>query len=287
MEFFVLKALNNEANPYYKLSVNDSSADLTLLKSEQEIIVDFNSANRINIFVNKGVNAECIIRLEEIKDKINVNITLEEQAFLKQHFIRLSSKENLDVELNVDVKQDANIECLVGEFSSANVTYHLTSNLNEVNANSYIRLATIAANEEVKQFQVKTVSNAPYTTGKMDNYGVCKDFGNLLIEGIGTMVKGVNGSTSDQNNKIIMFDLTSKAVAKPYLFIDEYDVKASHSCGVGRIDENQIYYLCSRGLSTYQARRFITLGYLTPILTYLSNENLKAEINDVLTKKVE
>ena len=101
------------------------------------------------------------------------------------------------------------------------------------------------------------------------------------------MKKGAYGSSSNQNNRIIIFDETSNANANPYLFIDEYDVKASHACSVGQIDENQIYYLMSRGLSKDLSRRYIALGYLTPILEYFNSEELKDEVIDVLSKKVE
>ena len=40
-----------------------------------------------------------------------------------------------------------------------------------------------------------------------------------------------------------------KGAKHTYLYIDEYDVKASHEASVGKIDEDHLYYLMSRGLS--------------------------------------
>lgn len=89
---------------------------------------------------------------------------------------------------------------------------------------------------------------APHTYGDMDNYGIVKSKASLIIDGVGRIYKGMSGSDTHQTNKIIVFDEGCKAQANPYLYIDEYDVKASHGASVGKIDEDHLYYLMSRGL---------------------------------------
>ena len=57
----------------------------------------------------------------------------------------------------------------------------------------------------------------------------------IIIDGVGRIYKGMSGSDTHQTNKIIVFDEGCKAQANPYLYIDEYDVKASHGASVGKI----------------------------------------------------
>ena len=118
----------------------------------------------------------------------------------------------------------------------------------------------------------------------MDNYGVVKDEGKLVIDGIGTITKGQHGSASHQTNKIMVFDAKCVASANPYLYIDEYDVKASHAAGVGKMDEEHLYYLQSRGLSKKQAMHLITYGYLKPVIEVVDNEMLKERFEKALSK---
>ena len=92
----------------------------------------------------------------------------------------------------------------------------------------------------------------------MDNYGVTKDHSELVFDGVGKIDKGMSQSSSHQTSKIIVFDPTCKAKANPYLYIDEYDVKASHAAGVGKMDEDHLFYLESRGLSKNAAMKLIT-----------------------------
>ena len=64
----------------------------------------------------------------------------------------------------------------------------------------------------------------------------------------------------------------------PVLLIDEFDVSANHGCAIGKIDEEGLYYLMSRGISKKDAEMLIIKGFLSPILNGLSNEEVKDEL---------
>lgn len=61
-------------------------------------------------------------------------------------------------------------------------------------------------------------------------------------------------------------------------------MKASHAAGVGKMDEEHLYYLQSRGLTKKQAMQLITYGYLKPVIEVIDNEMLKEHFEDVLSK---
>ena len=63
----------------------------------------------------------------------------------------------------------------------------------------------------------------------------------------------------------MVFDPKSDAIAKPILKIDENDIEANHAAAVGKISDEHLFYLTSRGLSIEEAKLIITLGYLKPI----------------------
>ena len=62
--------------------------------------------------------------------------------------------------------------------------------------------------------------------------------------------------------KLLMLDNKSSAVAEPELEIKNNEVKASHSASVGRIDEEQLFYLESRGVEKHDAEKLIIKGFL-------------------------
>ena len=120
----------------------------------------------------------------------------------------------------------------------------------------------------------------------MDNYGVVRDDGKLVFSGIGKIANGQHGSKAHQNAKIMVFDKNSIGVAKPILKIDENDIEASHAAIVGKINDEHIFYLTSRGLSEDDAKRLITFGYLKPIIKGFEDEELKEQITNLIEGKM-
>ena len=116
----------------------------------------------------------------------------------------------------------------------------------------------------------------------MDNYGVTRDDGKLTFSGVCHILKGSSGSKAHQNAKVMVFDSLSNGVAKPILKIDENDIEASHAAIVGKINDEHIFYLTSRGLSEEEAKRIITLGYLKPILKGFDDEDVKESIEKMI-----
>jgi Fe-S cluster assembly protein SufD len=62
------------------------------------------------------------------------------------------------------------------------------------------------------------------------------------------------------------------------LKIDENEVEASHAATVGRVNEDHLYYLQSRGLTKSDAKRLITLGYLQPIIRYFTDTSVQEKL---------
>jgi Fe-S cluster assembly protein SufD len=81
-----------------------------------------------------------------------------------------------------------------------------------------------------------------------------------------TVSPGAQYVTSRQLINNLMFSPTAKAASKPRLMIRADDVKCNHGATVGRIDEDQVFYLKSRGLSEKEAKALIITGFAKEIL---------------------
>lgn len=194
------------------------------------------------------------------------------------------NQESVTMKETVCLKDNAICQSGYAELSdgSLDASYHYY--LDGMGATAKVRMAILSKEQEKKHYEVLIQHNQPHTYGQMDNYGVCKDQGKLVIDGIGTITKGQSGSASHQTNKIMIFDPKCHASANPYLYIDEYDVKASHAAGVGKMDEEHLYYLQSRGLTKKQAMQLITYGYLRPVIDVIDNEKMKERFESALEK---
>jgi Fe-S cluster assembly protein SufD len=78
----------------------------------------------------------------------------------------------------------------------------------------------------------------------------------------------------------------ARAVAIPSLEIDQPDCRrAAHSSSVGPIDETQLFYLESRGIDPEEARKFIVLGFLEPVVARVPLESAREQLRELLEAK--
>ena len=78
----------------------------------------------------------------------------------------------------------------------------------------------------------------------------------------------------------------AKAVMVPGLKIAANDVKTSHAAKVSNIDDEQLFYLCSRGLTKEQAKSLFIKGIFQEFIDQLPNQELKTKISNLLIKKI-
>ena len=124
------------------------------------------------------------------------------------------------------------------------------------------------------------------TTSQLVNYAICKDSSELNINSNGIIKKGCAKSKLSQKSKGIILDLTSAISANPLLQIDEYDVEANHGASIGAIDDEDLYYLMSRGLTKSQSEQLIVTGYMNPIISKINDELVKNYIAQLIDKKL-
>ena len=77
-----------------------------------------------------------------------------------------------------------------------------------------------------------------------------------------------------ENEKLatVADETENESIIKPNLYIDEYDVEASHSAWIGNFNEQQLLYLKSRGINKKEAEKLLIKGFLTNNLETLKEE---------------
>lgn len=211
----------------------------------------------------------------QIEPQANVNRYVEN---------RTSEKFALNIEETVNVK-DALIRSAYLDLGATNCENKISYNLLTPGGEAHVHLGVLSSNSK-KKYDIALNHLNHHTYGNMDNYGIVKNAGSLIINGIGKIAKGCSKSNTHQINKIIVFDKKCQAQANPYLLVDEYDVNASHGASVGKIDDQQLFYLQSRGLTSQQAMSLVTIGYFMPVINYIKNEKIKEDVGELLNEKV-
>jgi FeS assembly protein SufD len=113
---------------------------------------------------------------------------------------------------------------------------------------------------------------------------VMKDRSKSLFKGMIKIGKDAKASESYLAGHAILLDKGAKSDAIPGLEIETNEVKATHSASVAQLDENQIFYLMSRGLNREGAKREIVSGFLEP-LSRKMGPTIRAWINYLIENK--
>ncbi len=124
------------------------------------------------------------------------------------------------------------------------------------------------------------------TTGDLLSKGVFLDRARGYFKGMITIEKSAKGTDSFLGEFAMLLAKSARSVTIPSLEIDQPDVRrASHSSSVGPIDENEIFYLMSRGIPREVARKFIVLGFLEPVVARIPLGQAQERLRRLLDAK--
>ncbi len=112
--------------------------------------------------------------------------------------------------------------------------------------------------------------------------GILKDNATCVYRGLIKIEKGAQKTSSHLANHILKLSDKTLANSIPSLKIDANDVKASHAATVGQIDEEQLFYLMSRGLQRSEAEKLVVEGFFEPIIQKMPLEELKEKVRKIV-----
>jgi Fe-S cluster assembly protein SufD len=128
--------------------------------------------------------------------------------------------------------------------------------------------------------------NAPDTTSDLLYKGALKDNSRSVWQG---MIKALPDSQridGFQANRNLMLDPTARADSIPGLEIEADDVRCTHASTIGKLDEEEIFYLMSRGIPKATAVRMVIQGFFDPIMQRIPFEGVRVRIFDRILEKV-
>lgn len=168
------------------------------------------------------------------------------------------------------VERDGRINWCIGAFGSSLSRYKVDNLLKGEGA--YAEHSDIIFGNKNQAFDITAdlTHLAPNTRGRVLAKSVLKDTAKSLFKGMIKISKNAKASESYLAGHAVLLDKGAKSDAIPGLEIETNEVKATHSASVAQMDEDQMFYLMSRGFSKESARRIIVDGFLEPLARRMS-----------------
>lgn len=125
-----------------------------------------------------------------------------------------------------------------------------------------IKILVRAKNKGSYGLELIVNHEAVNTKGKIIVRGVALNGANVKLSGLVKIGKKAAKTENFLSMKMLLLDEKSMAVVEPKMEIENNEVKAAHAATVGKLDEEQIFYLVSRGMTENEARKLLIKGFL-------------------------
>ncbi|XGI83729.1 Fe-S cluster assembly protein SufD [Halorutilales archaeon Cl-col2-1] len=135
--------------------------------------------------------------------------------------------------------------------------------------------------------ETRTRHDAPNSVCDMFTRGVLDDEAVGAYEGTIEVSEPAYNVDAYQTENVLLVSDKAEADASPRLEIDNNDVKCSHAATVGRIDDEEMFYMRSRGLDEETVRRRIVEGFFEPVFGELPLEELEDDCREIVERKME
>lgn len=112
--------------------------------------------------------------------------------------------------------------------------------------------------------------------------GIVGGTADASFHGLIYVSKGAQKTKASQQNNNILLSKGAKASTKPQLEIYADDVECSHGATVGYLDENELFYMRSRGIPEAEARRFQMISFISPVLERIEENSLRETVLESL-----
>lgn len=204
-------------------------------------------------------------------NELNLHAGCVELVVKKNAYLRFSTIENWSKNmLNLNTKkcfveENGKIEWIMGSFGSRVSMLYPLSVLNGRGASCEFTNISFAGKGQNLDTGLKIIHNAPKTTSVVNSKSISKDGGICTFRSNAWVKSRAKESKLSISCESLMMDNISRSDTIPVDTIETDDVEFSHEATVGKISDEAIFYLMTRGLSEQEAKSMIVQGFAEPI----------------------
>lgn len=153
-------------------------------------------------------------------------------------------------------------------------------------AEAEVNGVTFSTDKQIHSFYTQQGHNAPDTRSDLLYKQVLRDESRAIWRGMIRVEEAGQQTNGYQRNDSLMLSPTCRVDAIPGLEIEADDVRCTHGATAGRVDEEQIFYCMSRGMSEYEAMHMIVEGFFQTVFDRIPVEVVRETLNQAIIKKL-
>mgnify|MGYP004511553283 FL=1 len=255
------------------LGVNEAKADEAVLaidNGRQELVVPAGESRQLTVVYRQAGEGQVQVKVE------------------KGGFLKLTTVQLLPVDaqgassVQVELADTAELEALAVETGSAKSVAKMEVNLagNESKANVYVLYFGHGASQLDMNYVL--VQQGKSTEANLHVYGALLGEANKIFRGTLDFRHGSKGSKGYEKEEVVVLSSKVRNRSVPLMLSAEDAVEGHHAVSIGKIDENKLFYLMSRGLDMQEARRLVVEAAFNPVLDRIEDKDLYQELDEYI-----
>lgn len=255
------------------LGVNEAKAEDTVLaidNGRQELVVPAGESRQLTVVYRQAGEGQVKVKVE------------------KGGFLKLTTVQLLPVDaqgassVQVELADTAELEAVAVEAGSAKSVAKMEVNLvgNESKANVYVLYFGHGASQLDMNYVL--VQQGRSTEANLHVYGALLGEANKIFRGTLDFRHGSKGSKGYEKEEVVVLSSKVRNRSVPLMLSAEDAVEGHHAVSIGKIDENKLFYLMSRGLDMQEARRLVVEAAFNPVLDRIEDQDLYQELDEYI-----
>jgi Fe-S cluster assembly protein SufB len=247
----------------------------TLIVAEENSKVHYIEGCSAPQYTRSNLHAGCV----EVFVKENAHVQYSTVQNWSDNTYNLNTK-------RAKVAENGTMEWVSGSIGSKVTMLYPSSHLNGRNATAnHITIAYGGEGQDIDT-GAKVIHNAPDTDSTIESKSISQENGRTNYRGLVRVAEGAKGAQTSIECDAMMFDSEATSDTEPYIELQEEDVEVAHEATVGRIGDEEIHYLQSRGIEEEEAKEMIVRGFIEPIAKELPLE-YAMELNRLIEMEME
>jgi Fe-S cluster assembly protein SufD len=185
------------------------------------------------------------------------------------------------------VGRDASLKSSVVALGGDYARLRSESQLRGQGAESDLTAVYFGDGSQMLDFRTLQDHDAPHTRSDLLFKGAVEDTAQSVYSGLIRIRRDAQHANAFQTNRNLVLTEGAEAKSVPNLEIEADDVKCSHASTVGPVDEEQLYYLATRGVPPAEAERLVVLGFFDDVFDRLPVPSLVEPLRRSVVEKIE
>ncbi|NLK26834.1 MAG: Fe-S cluster assembly protein SufD [Clostridiales bacterium] len=256
-------------------------------KKEQNVVVDNNL-----IHAMEGSELTVIVDYESLDNHVAYHngltrIYCEKDAILNYIIVQKLSEESTHLGACIaKLEENATINYIIVELGSKN---NITNVRNDLLGNqSSANIHTVYMGEGQRELDINYICNhyGKESKSNIEVKGVLQDQSNKIFKGTLDFKKGAKKAVGQEEEYVVLLSDKVRNRSVPLLLCTEEDVSGQHAASAGRIEEDKLFYLMTRGFSEVQAKKLIVEATIRPVIDRIEEKTLRDAIYEEIRRKI-